>query len=134
MQERAEYRIRSDLRDIELVNQAMVPSTNLLEPIYPTGYRHITVGPLGSHRDKLIVWQLQGCTLVKTGCFLGTLEIFEKSVRDRHGENIYGKEYSLALTFIRAWLDLEASTEVDEPVPEPSFNGLSGSNLVIRPG
>ena len=43
---------------------------------------------------------------VACGCFFGTLDEFEKAVRETHGENEHAKVYMLAIEMAKARIDL----------------------------
>jgi hypothetical protein len=38
---------------------------------------------------------------VSTGCFSGTIEKFLDAVEKKHGDNIYGKNYRMAIEFAK---------------------------------
>lgn len=58
----------------------------------------IVVGPIGSRYDFTTFYKKSSVeTLVNCGCFMGTIEEFEKQVEKTHGDNKYAKVYKKAI-------------------------------------
>ena len=58
----------------------------------------IVVGPIGSRCDFTTFYKKSSVeTLVNCGCFMGTIEEFEKQVEKTHGDNEYAKVYKKAI-------------------------------------
>ena len=57
---------------------------------------------VGSENGTLTAFQGQHKNILVTrGCFFGTLEYFEKAVKEKHGSSKYGKEYTLLIEVIK---------------------------------
>jgi carbonic anhydrase/acetyltransferase-like protein (isoleucine patch superfamily) len=57
---------------------------------------------VGSEKGTLTAFQGQHKNILVTrGCFFGTLEDFEKAVKEKHGSSKCGQEYSLLIEVIR---------------------------------
>ncbi len=74
-------------------------------------------GPIGSRGDYLVaMWGLdhedKPIDLVHAGCWSGTLAEFAARVEETHGDNIWGRQYRLAITMITAMRELTPSAEV----------------------
>jgi hypothetical protein len=63
--------------------------------------KYLTIGPIGSRNDYLQIFITDKQTIVKTGCFNGTLEDFEKAVDKNYSENKHGKHYKAAINLIK---------------------------------
>ena len=85
------------------------------EPVPRSQGRELTIGPLGSRRAMLHIEQIVGGVLVETGCFKGMLEAFREQVMKVHGNDYFGSEYLIALTFINNWLALPADEQPGAP-------------------
>ena len=66
----------------------------------------ITIGPIGSRQDYLQVFTTEKGVFLKTGCFSGSMEAFEKelSKKDSEDKNLY--EYQTAITLVRTHHEL----------------------------
>ena len=58
---------------------------------------YFSISPIGSRQDTLTLWLTDKGAMLKTGCFEGTFEEFEKQLESEHGENDHAKEYRAAL-------------------------------------
>jgi hypothetical protein len=71
----------------------------------------LQIGPIGSRYDYLLSFVTDKGIVIKTGCFTGFIDDFAKACIDTHGDSDYGKEYALAIEFIKSrsaiWLTLE---------------------------
>lgn len=59
-------------------------------------------GPIGSRSDYLLSFLTDKGIVIKTGCFMGTLDEFRDKVAKTHGDNDYAKEYEMAMLMIEA--------------------------------
>lgn len=75
----------------------------------------LQIGPLGSRADMLVAWMTDKGVWLRTGCFWGSIEDFEKALADTHGTdtNFY-KEYSEALVLIKGHALRWAPVKVEE--------------------
>lgn len=64
---------------------------------------YIVLGPLGSRSgDTTFYVDKDRNILVTCGCFNGTIEAFEKRVKETHGDsNLYGREYMCAINYAK---------------------------------
>ena len=65
-------------------------------------------GPLGSRKDYLVTlwhpeWEAEQVT---AGCWKGTLAELENAVTKQHGDNKYGRQYTAAITYHRAMIEI----------------------------
>ena len=68
----------------------------------------LCVGQIGSRDDYTTFYLDQDKNIhVSCGCFNGTIDKFEKAVEKTHGDNEYGKQYSLAIEFTRKHFELQ---------------------------
>lgn len=73
---------------------------------------YLTIGPLGSEGGTLTAFRTaNGSVLCTKGCFLGPLEELGRMVRERHGDDRYGREYGLAIQLIRERFELKLITD-----------------------
>ena len=63
---------------------------------------YYTIGPIGSRSDYLQIFQTNKRIEMKTGCFTGSIDEFEKQVISTHGDTQHAQDYLAAITFIRA--------------------------------
>lgn len=63
---------------------------------------YLCVGPIGSRRGYTTL-NLTTCT-VCTGCFVGSIDEFEKAVKRTHGDNEYGRAYRNVIALFRAMI------------------------------
>jgi uncharacterized protein YjbI with pentapeptide repeats len=62
----------------------------------------LQIGPIGSRKSYLMALKFDDEKIeIKTGCFSGTIEEFEKQVKKEHGKNEHGKAYQLAVALIK---------------------------------
>ena len=59
------------------------------------------VGNIGSRGGFTIAFKCKSSIKISCGCFWGTIDEFEKRVRDTHGDNIHGKQYVAVIEFFR---------------------------------
>lgn len=57
---------------------------------------------IGSRNDQTTTYWNDEKTQVVCGCFSGTLEEFEKKVKETHGENKYAKQYDTYIAIVRS--------------------------------
>ena len=70
-----------------------------------TGPRPIvTLGPIGSREDTLVVFHTDAGVRVQTGCFFGTDTEFLARVAETHGDTRHAVDYRAALDFAIASL------------------------------
>ena len=68
----------------------------------------LCVGQLGSRNDYTTFYLDKDKNIwVSCGCFNGTIEEFKEAVEETHGDNKYGKQYSLAIEFSRKHFELQ---------------------------
>ena len=68
----------------------------------------LCIGQIGSRDDYTTFYLDQDKNIhVSCGCFNGTIDKFEKAVEKTHGDNEYGKQYSLAIEFTRKHFELQ---------------------------
>lgn len=68
----------------------------------------IVMSSLGSRDEPLTAYRSKlGGVEVATGCFHGTLEEFKEKVKSVHGKNQYGKEYQVAIAFIKKFFSID---------------------------
>lgn len=60
----------------------------------------MTIGYLGSRNDYTIFYNCQEI-IVRCGCFCGTIDEFEKKVKETHGDNQYGKDYRDTIEYVK---------------------------------
>ena len=77
---------------------AMVEKTNHILTISPIGSRNDVVYFMRAKDEKIIV---------AVGCFSGTIDEFEKAVKETHGDNEHGKAYRLAIELAKLRIDLD---------------------------
>lgn len=65
------------------------------------------VSRIGSRLDTTVIYRTQTDIQVVCGCFLGTLEEFADKVKERHGDNQYGKEYAAVIELEKVHFGLE---------------------------
>ena len=78
--------------------------------------RHFLVaGPLGSRNDFTTIFRNTfGEIAVRTGCFTGTLDEFEKAVNEEHGDNQYAKEYKALIELAKVHICLDDDPDEEE--------------------
>ena len=63
----------------------------------------LQIGPIGSRKSYLLALKLDdGKIEIKTGCFSGTIEEFEKQVKENHKDNKHGEAYKMAVSLIKS--------------------------------
>ena len=66
----------------------------------------LQIGGLGSRNAYLVSYNTEDGIKIKAGCFFGTLEEFENSVKEKHGDNQFGKEYAAAILMIKSHAEI----------------------------
>ena len=80
----------ADLRDADLGDKKLIGERPFLQ-----------MGPIGSRSDYLFAFLTDKSVYLKTGCFEGTLEAFQKAVRETHGAiGTHAEQYAAALVLI----------------------------------
>ncbi len=64
------------------------------------------IGPIGSRCAYLLTFITDQGVQVRAGCFAGSLDEFEQAVKETHGENEHGKEYTTAIAMVRAHAEI----------------------------
>jgi hypothetical protein len=62
----------------------------------------LQIGPIGSRAAYLVAYVVEGGVRVRAGCWFGTLAGFTARVKEVHGNTPHGREYSAAITMIKA--------------------------------
>ena len=65
-----------------------------------------SIGAIGSRSDYLYAYLTDHGVRVRTGCFLGTLEMFAAAVDEKHKDSIHGAEYRAAIEMIKIHAEL----------------------------
>ena len=69
-------------------------------------------GPAGSRNDFTTFFRAKDLKIyVKCGCFLGTIDEFERKVAETHGDNQYAQEYRDYANIARKYIDLSPTAE-----------------------
>ncbi len=68
-----------------------------------------TIGPIGSRSDYIQSFITNNGVIIKTGCFNGSIDDFERAVVDTHGGSNHATEYQSAITLIRKHAELWGS-------------------------
>ena len=78
-----------------------------------SGRKHILwVSMIGSRDDTVTFMRSkEKKIIVVTGCFLGNIDEFEKSVKETHGDNEHAKAYMLAIELAKLRIDLSGEVE-----------------------
>lgn len=66
----------------------------------------LCIGPIGSRSAYLAAYLTDKGTMIKAGCFLGTLDEFHEKVSITHNNNKHAKEYEVAIAMIRVHAEL----------------------------
>ena len=74
-----------------------------------SGRKHILwISMIGSRDDTVTFMRAKDeKIIVAVGCFVGTIEEFEKQVDVTHGDNEHGKAYRLAIELAKLRIDLD---------------------------
>ena len=64
------------------------------------------IGPIGSRYSYFTAYITTEGVKLRTGCFFGTVEEFNKKLSKEHGDNDHAKEYQAALLMIKSHADL----------------------------
>ena len=68
-------------------------------------HRYIQIGPIGSRKDQ-IVYDAD-LDQIHVGCFRGTLDEFENSVRKNHRTNIHAREYLATVRYLQEMREIQ---------------------------
>ena len=60
------------------------------------------LGPMGSRNAMLVLFRCTKTTVVRAGCFTGTVAEFVAAVKKTHGKSRHAKDYAAALAFVEA--------------------------------
>lgn len=73
------------------------------------GRKHILwISMIGSRDDTVTFCRSkERKIIVAVGCFSGTIDEFEKAVKETHGDNEHGKAYRLAIELAKLRIDLD---------------------------
>ena len=73
------------------------------------GRKHILwISMIGSRDDTVTFMRAKDeKIIVAVGCFSGTIDEFEKAVKETHGDNEHGKAYRLAIELAKLRIDLD---------------------------
>ena len=67
---------------------------------------YLSVGGIGSRQDYLTLWITDAGNVFKTGCFTGSLNELEASIKETHGGNNHAKEYAAAIALCKAHIEI----------------------------
>ena len=99
----------ADLRSADL-RSADLRSAELSDTVALTGDRpFFTIGPIGSRSDYIQSFITNNGVIIKTGCFNGSIDDFERAIVDTHGGSNHATEYQFAITLIRKHAELWGS-------------------------
>ena len=63
---------------------------------------YLVIGPIGSRKAFTTFFRIRNNTInISCGCWQGTIEKFEKRVKETHGKNKYGKQYLETIKLIK---------------------------------
>ena len=66
---------------------------------------YFTISNIGSEHGTFTAYKTkEGIIRCNRGCFKGTLQQFENAVKEKHGDNKYGKEYYDMLKLVKTRL------------------------------
>ena len=71
----------------------------------------IQIGGIGSRNSCLTGYLTEKGIRIKTGCWFGTIEEFEKRVAEKHSDNEHSKEYAAAITYIKTHAKIWGETK-----------------------
>ena len=71
------------------------------------------VGPIGSRSAYLVAYLTDQGVMLKTGCFIGSVESFKANLQAEHGDNQHAQEYRAALDLIDVHARLWAPKSVE---------------------
>jgi hypothetical protein len=85
------------------LSRACLSGANLDDKSKTAGERPVLqIGPIGSRAAYLVAYVVEGGVRVRAGCWFGTLAGFTARVKEVHGNTPHGREYSAAITMIKA--------------------------------
>ena len=64
-------------------------------------FDYILISLLGSRKSVMTAYKHKDGIMIGTGCWLGWIDDFEKEVNRVHGDNNHGKDYAIALEYVR---------------------------------
>ena len=68
-------------------------------------HRYIQIGPIGSRKDQIVY--NADLDQIHVGCFRGTLDEFENSVRKNHRTNIHAREYLATVRYLQEMREIQ---------------------------
>lgn len=118
--ERKQWKQESD-RGVIIRNDCAVKPDDLMSRVVIRGEmvvervrQHIVIGPIGSRSDYLTVAFGGDEAMITTGCFVGTIEQFEKELAYKEPGRVLD-EYWAALRFIQVLQDTRCKRKEPEP-------------------
>ena len=68
----------------------------------------LQIGPIGSRNDIMMAFNCEKGVFVRAGCFFDSIELFEKAVKENHGDNEHGQAYMATIALVRTmWAKAE---------------------------
>ena len=67
----------------------------------------LQIGPIGSRKDYLIVFNTETEVFCRVGCFNGTLAEFGIANQKQHGNNVFGATYATVIAMVKVLVDLK---------------------------
>ena len=68
-------------------------------------HRYIQIGPIGSRKDQIVY--NADTDEIHAGCFRGSLDEFENSVRKNHRTNIHAREYLATVRYLQEMREIQ---------------------------
>jgi len=68
-------------------------------------HRYIQIGPIGSRKDQIVY--NADLDEIQAGCFRGSLDEFENSVRKNHRTNIHAREYLATVRYLQEMREIQ---------------------------
>jgi hypothetical protein len=68
---------------------------------FANGASILRIGPIGSRGDKLLAFATTDGIVVRTGCFIGTIDDFARAVKKTHGDGFHARQYAAAIAMVR---------------------------------
>ena len=103
----------ANLTDANLAGASLAgPNGEKLTLIGPRPY--FQLGPIGSESRQFIAYITDHGLYLRAGCFFGTRDEFLVKLRETHGDNVHGQEYTAALALIDAHASLWTPAQVQE--------------------
>jgi len=101
---------RAYLRGANL-READLRRANLGEADLKEAKNILCIAPIGSRGDALYAVIHPKTVMIKTGCWWGDIEEFQRAVKVTHKNNKHAHEYFAAITFITQWAELQNKEE-----------------------